>query len=218
MLIPLGDDNSLRRSKPAVTYALIAINIIIYIFERAGYIDPLSKYGVVPSEYFSNNLPYQNFIWTLFLHGSLSHLGFNMLFLYIFGDNVEDNLGKIRYIFFYLLTGTCGTLLHIYLNPESQATLIGASGAISGVMGAYVFLLPNNQIKVFAVGCLFTVRAWIALSIWISMQFYFGFSHMEGATGSGVAHLSHIGGFVSGVLLVVLTRRKSGVKKIEESS
>lgn len=209
MLFPLGDDNSSLRSKPVVTYVLIGANVFIFFLELFGMFDPLRDYGIVPADYFWHTLPYQNFIWTLFLHGGWTHLIFNMLFLYVFGDNVEDNFGTWRFIVFYFIAGICGSVAHIYFNRTSQAPLIGASGAISGVLGAYLLLFPKNQIKVFVVGFLFTVRAWIALGFWIGLQFFLGVSEFaqSAGTGEGIAHIAHIGGFLSGVLLVIFFRR-----------
>jgi membrane associated rhomboid family serine protease len=217
MLFPLGDDNSSLRSKPIITYGLIGLNAVIFLSEIFGAFDPIRNYGIVPADFFLHTLPYQNFFWTLFLHGGWSHLVFNMLFLYVFGDNVEDNFGKVKFIIFYFIAGICGSLAHVYFNQTSQAPLIGASGAISGILGAYIFLFPNNQIKVFVVGFLFTVRAWIALGIWIALQFFLGVSEyaQNAGAGEGVAHIAHIGGFISGVALVILFRRKkSGEVKV----
>src|SRR5947209_998115 len=116
MLFPIGDESSQPRSKPVITYALIGANVVIFILEFAGVFDPIVNYGVVPADFFSRTLPFQNFFWTLFLHSGWSHIGFNMLFLFVFGNSVEDNFGRIKFLIFYLLAGIGASLAHIYVN------------------------------------------------------------------------------------------------------
>jgi membrane associated rhomboid family serine protease len=212
MLFPIGDDNSKRRSKPVVTYGLIAANIVIFLLELAGVFDPIESYGVIPTSFANGTLPLQNFLWAIFLHAGWTHIGFNMLFLYIFGDNVEDNLGRVKFLIFYLLCGVGGGLAHAILYPDSFEPMIGASGAIMGVMGAYLFLYPKNKIKVFAYGCLFTVRAWLMVGAYMAVEFFSGFSDLEsyraGQGNDDVAHFAHIGGFLTGIIVVLFLRRR----------
>jgi membrane associated rhomboid family serine protease len=212
MLFPIGDDNSKRRSKPVVTYGLIASNIFIFLLELIGIFDPIESYGVVPAYFANGTLPLQNFLWSIFLHAGWAHIGFNMLFLYIFGDNVEDNLGRVKFLLFYILCGVAGGLAHAILYPDSFMPMIGASGAIMGVMAGYLLLYPSNRVKIFAYGCLFTVRAWIMVGAYIAIEVFSGFSDLESyRAGQGtddVAHFAHIGGFLTGIVVVLFLRRR----------
>jgi membrane associated rhomboid family serine protease len=221
MLFPIGDDNSKRKQKPAITLWLIGANVIIFLLEWTGVIYPIEKYALIPSELASGEMPIQNIFWSMFLHGGWMHLGFNMLYLYIFGDNVEDNLGRSKFLLFYLLCGAGAGLSHGLLYPDSHIPMIGASGAIMGVLGGYIFLYPKNQIKMFAYGCLFSIRAWIAVGLYMFLEFFSGLSEYRayqtgGDSGDDVAHIAHIGGFLTGVLVVVIFRRRGSGYSDEE--
>lgn len=226
-MIPLRD--TIRsRTFPIMTISLILINLLIYVYEISlGTALPkfLQQYGVVPANYFVqghlkpvlvlfNILP---LISAMFLHGGWVHVIGNMWFLWIFGDNVEDRIGHTRFLFFYILCGILATAGHIFINPASQLPLVGASGAIAGVMGAYFILFPRSRIltAVFLL-IIFTVveiRAVYFLAIWILFQLLSGAAEIGTASQTGgVAWWAHLGGFISGAVLVFLFR-KSGPRK-----
>jgi len=219
MFIPLYDSNSLRHIKMQyVTIALIAINVIVFLINSGqsdqaamatvlglGYIPAVAfdyqelpiGYGLVPE-----NLTY---ITYAFLHGDIFHLGGNMLFLWVFGDNVEDALGHIKYLIFYLLCAVAGAALHGFVDPESTTPLIGASGAIAGIVSAYLMLHPRVKVWVLAFGRIpLRVPAWIVLVLWIGFQFLMFFGGGE----DQVSWSAHIGGIVAGALLVMVLKRR----------
>lgn len=213
MLFPIGDDNSRRRFRPVVTLWLIGANIVVFLLQLVNIIHPVEAFAIVPSELASGVMPMQNILWYMFLHGGWLHLGFNMLYLYVFGDNVEDNMGKSKFLLFYLFCGIGAGLSHALLFPNSTAPMIGASGAIMGVLAGYIFLFPKNQINVFAIGCLFSLRAWIVIGLYMCIEVFSGVSEYSAySTGAGgednVAHIAHIGGFLTGILVVVFLRRR----------
>jgi len=165
-----------------------------------------------PGEWFSNGFPgpIGTLFTSMFAHGGILHLGGNMLFLYIFGDNVEDSLGHVRFILFYLLCGLAGAAVHIGLGPGSPIPMIGASGAISGIMGAYILLYPRARVLTLVFFFFFTVieiPAYWFLAIWFVFQF-FGGMQASGAGGGGVAFWAHVGGFLAGMWLIRLWTRR----------
>jgi len=203
MLLPLGDDNTERVSFPIVTLGLIAANVLVFLLElQQG--DPfVLKYSVVPSEFFSGEQPVTNLVTSMFLHGGWAHLFGNMLYLYIFGDNVEDNLGKGKFLIFYFLCGIAAMLGQAFAAPDSSIPSLGASGAIAGVLAAYLILFPHNRIRVLLFfPFIVTMSAWFVLGLWIAMQLLSGytsqFRHASAAHG-GVAYMAHIGGVFSRV-------------------
>ncbi|MCX5974655.1 MAG: rhomboid family intramembrane serine protease [Coprothermobacterota bacterium] len=206
MVIPLWDLNR-RRTFPVVTVTLIAVNLAFFLYQlnlgldtQAG-IDFVNLYGTIPSLILSEeNL--NALISSMFLHGGWMHLLGNMFFLWVFGDNIEDFLGPVRYILFYLLTGVAASLSYILFSGSyPYMPMLGASGAISGVMGAYIYLFPSAPIiTLIPLGCfanLIPLPAWLYLIIWFGSQFLI-------ASSTGVAVQAHIGGFLAGILLVVL--------------
>ncbi|MFW6109938.1 MAG: rhomboid family intramembrane serine protease [Patescibacteria group bacterium] len=207
-MIPLGDDN-LARITPVVTYLLIGLNTLVFgyilysqIFLPAGSL--LTTYALVPRR-ISSGQGYYSFFTSLFLHADLAHLIGNMLFLHIFGDNVEDALGHIKFALFYLLCGLGGSLLQFFISSTSSVPVVGASGAIAGVMGAYLVLYPQARVRVLIPGFFFyrqvMLPAQFMLFYWILIQVLFGLSSL-GINGGGVAYFSHIGGFLTGWFLV----------------
>lgn len=232
-MIPLGDDDSDRKLKPIVTYILIAINILVFIFlQRMGNnLEFTYAYSTVPAEILtghdiaSNGLQptpipvYGTLLTSMFMHGSWAHLGGNMLFLWIFGDNIEDRQGHGRYLIFYLLCGIIASLSHVFISGSSSLIpSLGASGAISGVLGGYMFLFPSRKVRVFIVRNIVAVPAFVVLGIWIVFQVISGMGMLGGnQEGGGVAYAAHVGGFVAGLLLVKLFDRgaaKNTVSKI----
>jgi membrane associated rhomboid family serine protease len=235
MLFPYGDDNSDRHSTPIVTYALIVANILVFILLQKFGANDLFTYGysTVPAEILTgkdiisdggitidkltgieNHLPplyatkihvYLTTITSMFMHGGIGHLLGNMLYLYICGDNIENRIGKVRFIVFYLLTGIIASLSHVFSVYFSHASTLvpclGASGAISAVMGAYLFLYPQNKIKAIFLYMPVQVPAFIALGLWIIFQIVNGLG-IIGGKGDSVAYAAHIGGFIAGFLLI----------------
>jgi membrane associated rhomboid family serine protease len=207
VLFPLRDHNP-RTRFPAVTLVLIAANVISFLFElqlgpRASR-DLVLAAGAIPYEIVNwidipprDLLPLPGSIFTsMFLHGGWMHLIGNMWFLWLFGDNVEERLGAIRYVIFYFVVGTVGALAQAFSLPDSQAPMIGASGAIAGILGGYVMLFPRAKVVTFvAIPLLWHIRdvpAWIFLGIWFLGQFLIG-------NNSGVAWMAHVGGFLAGL-------------------
>ena len=224
---PFADENP-TTTKPIVSWSLILICSIIflnYIFEQEYLKEQIFlSFGMIPAILFGHSelstslkvVPaFISIITSMFLHGSWMHLIGNMTYLYIFGDNIEDNLGKIKFIIFYLLTGVFAALSQSLLDPNSTTPMIGASGAISGVLGAYLVLFPKAKIKVFfwfiIIFKIFKIRAFIVLGGWILIQF-FSFSGDDLNSG-GVAYAAHIGGFISGVVLINFMKNKNRIKR-----
>ncbi len=214
-MIPISDDNRGRRTTPVVTFALIAINIVIFLYEVLLSERELGRFivewGAVPL-LVTEEGRWFTLLTCTFLHGGWLHLGGNMLFLWVFGDNVEDVMGHVSYLIFYLLTGVVASATQVFLDTASEIPLVGASGAISGVLGAYIVLFPHGKImSLLFIGFLFTtfmLPAWVMIGYWIVLQFIQGFLALSVTTmeTGGVAFFAHIGGFVAGLALVWLFR------------
>ncbi|MFQ5449154.1 MAG: rhomboid family intramembrane serine protease [Nitrospinaceae bacterium] len=213
-MIPLSDENP-TRSFPLITLLIIGANIFIYFygFSLAVPADLLfTSYGLVP--YLLVHSPiytYPTIYSSMFLHSGFWHLAGNMLYLWIFGNNIEDVLGKFRFTLFYLICGTIAAFGHIATDMESQIPMVGASGAISGVLGAYLVLFPFARVKTLVfLGFFITIiriPALVLLGIWILIQIASGVASSAG--GAGVAWFAHIGGFAAGMLLILPFRRLS---------
>jgi membrane associated rhomboid family serine protease len=171
----------------------------------------IQAWGVVPHEFSAGRdlaptipLPFWSTLLTsMFLHGGWAHLGGNMLYLWIFGDNLEKRMGNVRFLVFYLVCGVAAGLAHILTNARSDMPTVGASGAISGVLGGYLVLFPRNRVRVLARGGIAYVPAWVMLGLWIVIQFMSGaMAISQTANGGGVAYMAHVGGFVAGLVLV----------------
>lgn len=230
-MIPIGDNDSDRIRTPFVNYILIAINIIVFIFfQNMGTNDAfLMSFATVPQEILSGEdvlingmgvTPgpvYLTLLTSMFMHGSLAHIGGNLLYLWVFGDNLENRMGHLKYLVFYLLTGLLASLSHVFASQFFGKDLLipslGASGAISGVLGGYLILFPKNQVRVFVIGTILRVPAFITLGLWIGLQLLSGWGSI-GAEGGGVAYAAHIGGFIAGMILVKLFASK--VETVEE--
>ncbi len=240
MVFPLYDDNSDRTTTPIVNYILIAINILVFVFlQQLGTNDKFTyAFSTVPQEIITGRdvrtpdrvveepvtgqqllIPglqptpfsvYLTLIFSMFMHGGIAHIAGNMLFLWIFGDNVEDRMGHLRYLIFYLLTGVLASLAHVFITAMiavDQSSLLvpslGASGAISGVLGAYLVLHPKRRVTVILFRFLTDVPAYVAVGIWFAFQLISGLGVLGGGSQQGgVAYAAHIGGFVAGVVLV----------------
>ncbi|MCD6248710.1 MAG: rhomboid family intramembrane serine protease [candidate division Zixibacteria bacterium] len=222
MFIPIRDDQPTIRT-PHVTIALILLNTVIFLISQTlgakGYASILTQYGYIPelfldfgAHYIAPSWIYGTPITSMFLHGGWMHLIGNMLFLWIFGNNIEDYFGPIRFLLFYLVSGLAAIALYTVFNPDSTVPLVGASGAIAGVMGAYFVLHPRARITVLIIYFLIMVRefpAKVVLGIWFGFQVLM--SLFGGSGGGGVAFLAHVGGFILGwALLKLLIRIKGG--------
>ncbi|MEK9723790.1 MAG: rhomboid family intramembrane serine protease [Rhodospirillaceae bacterium] len=220
-ILPLGDDAPLKYIRfPAVNYAMIGACVAVFLYQitlpgRAGQIFVFA-YGAIPSVVFGlNELPAEvaqlpawgTLISSMFLHGGFMHIVGNMLFLWVLGDNVEDCLGHGRYVAFYLICGILAALAHALTDPASQTPMIGASGAISGVIGAYLVLHPRAPIRTLVWYFIVWLPAWVVLGFWIGFQFLSA-SMDTGGAGGGVAWYAHIGGFIAGAILILFMRRK----------
>lgn len=219
MFIPLHDANSLRYIKAQyVTFALIAINVLAFLFTvlqpESAIQATVMGLGYIPSVVFdSAELPPGSvivpedltYVTYSFLHGDIFHLGGNMLFLWVFGDNVEDALGHIKFLIFYLLCAIAGAAFHGLVMPESQAPLIGASGAIAGIVAAYLMLHPSVKVWVLAFARIpLRIPAWIVLALWIALQLVMFLAGGE----EQISFAAHVGGILAGALLVLIMRRR----------
>ncbi|HVG22926.1 MAG TPA: rhomboid family intramembrane serine protease [Thermoanaerobaculia bacterium] len=215
-MIPLRDNNP-RRTVPVVTYALVALNVVAFIWELSlgRHLDrALVDIAFIPARYWlPGNWPFDlmTIVLSMFLHGGLMHIGSNMLYLWIFGDNVEDRLGHFRYLLFYLLCGFLATFAHAVFSPASRIPAIGASGAIAGVLGAYLILYPHARVvTLLPIFFFITVRelpAIFILGFWFVLQLFSGVGSLgvrDAQDVGGVAYFAHIGGFVAGMLLIAL--------------
>lgn len=207
-MLPLGDDNSLRRNLPYVNYILIAINIFVFFLEVAGGEEFILRWAFVPSRFLANpNQEMVTLFSAMFMHGGLMHLGGNMLYLWIFGDNVEDHFGKFKFILFYLLSGIAATFAQLYFTPTSTLPNVGASGAIAGVLGAYIIIFPHSKVRVMLGQVITAMPAYLVIGFWFVLQFAGGLSTSYEADVGGVAYMAHVGGFIAGVLLALILKR-----------
>jgi membrane associated rhomboid family serine protease len=202
-MLPIGDDDSARRTVPVVTYALIAINVLFFLVEMAGGETFIERWSVIPSQLLANPLAEFITIFTaMFMHANWLHLGGNMLYLWIFGDNVEDRMGHVKFLLFYLLCGIAATYAQALINPGSDVPNLGASGAIAGVLGAYLLMFPRGSVRVMMGRGIIPMPALVVIGFWFLLQLFssFGAASSEG----GVAYMAHVGGFVAGMVLALL--------------
>ncbi len=226
-MFPIGDDNTDRIITPYVNYIFMAINILVFVFlQGLGGNDAFSyAFSLVPKEvssgvditgiqtirdalgntgqvqHYATPLPvYFNFLSSMFMHGDIMHIFGNMLFLWIFGDNIENLLGHVRYAIFYIVCGFAAALAQFVMDTDSIIPMLGASGAISGVLGGYLLLFPTRRVRALLFNIYTTVPAYVALGIWIAYQIITGYLTPAG-TG-GVAYAAHIGGFIAGLALI----------------
>ena len=238
MFIPLGDDNSDRRIRPVVNYTLIAINLLVFFFlqglgqnyqftyafstvpqeilsgqdivtEDRIVADPASGTRVrVPGLQRTPLSVYLTLIFSMFMHGGLMHLLGNMLYLHIFGDNIENLLGHLRYAVFYLCCGILASLAHVFSSAALGANLLipslGASGAISGVLGGYFLFFPKRRVRVLFFRSVIQLPALIAIGVWFLFKIISSLGMFSGGSGGGVAYGAHIGGFIAGMLVIKL--------------
>jgi len=229
-MFPIGDDNSDRTIQPIVNYAIIGLNVLVFVLlQQLGTNEAFDyAFSLVPKEIttgvdlvgpqivvdpsggeaarimlYDTPLPvYFNFLTSMFMHGGFMHLFGNMMFLLIFGDNLENLIGHVKYAVFYLVCGFAAAAAQIFMDPNSVIPMLGASGAISGVLGGYVVLFPTRKVRAIIFNFLTTIPAIGAIGIWIAYQAILGWFTPAG-TG-GVAYAAHIGGFVAGAALIKL--------------
>ena len=210
-MLPIGDDNSSRRTIPLVTYALIALNILFFLVELVGGDEFIMKWAFVPSRFLANPIgDFPTLFTAMFMHAGLVHLGGNMLYLWIFGDNVEDRFGHVKFTIFYLLCGLAATFAQLVFSINSDVPNLGASGAIAGVLGAYILLFPKGSVKVLQGQRVIPVPALIVIGFWIVLQLFSGIGSIVSTEQTGgVAYMAHIGGFIAGFALTFLLRGSS---------
>ncbi|MFP3895989.1 MAG: rhomboid family intramembrane serine protease [Anaerolineales bacterium] len=220
------DDSDVREAGPgALTIFLVVVNIIVFLAEvlafRSGLRELFHQYGVVPAQILQGRQLYTLFT-SMFLHGGWFHLFSNMLILWIFGDNVEAVLGKIPYLLFYIAGGLAASMTHVLLNADSSVPSLGASGAIGAIMGAYIVMFPESQVKVLMIFGFFwfiqRMTAVLFLGIWFVMQFFSGIASLgiETAETGGIAVWAHVGGFLFGLLIGFLFRGRAEELTLEQ--
>ena len=227
-MIPLKDDNP-TAGRPIVTYFLIGICVLVFLIQlgsqsyKTGQL--FYSYGLIPSVLMGHNqLPidlymvpaYVTIFSSMFMHGGFMHLIGNMLYMWIFADNIEDNLGPAKFIIFYLLSGVGAAMAQVFMDVHSQVPMVGASGAIGGVLGAYLINYPNATVLVLIPFGFFSqlikIRALYVLGFWFVLQFIN--SSMISSQGGGVAYAAHIGGFVSGMILILFFNKTTKKTKV----
>jgi len=230
MLFPISDDDRTLTRPAYVTYALLVLNVVLF-WVQMNNPDFTSGWSAVPLEITTGQdlvesvfvqmgnesveipqTPGPFPIWltlfsSMFMHGGVGHIGGNMLYLWIFGDNVEHRFGSVKFLFFYLFAGVMASFAQIYLNPDGILPTLGASGAIAGIMGAYMVLFPYNRVNAVFLFSVISVPAIVVLGMWIVTQFISGYGTFSGSqvTG-GVAYAAHVGGFVAGVIAGLIAR------------
>jgi membrane associated rhomboid family serine protease len=208
-MFPIGDDDSTRRSWPIVTVVLIAINVAVFLLELQLGDAFIQKWAFVPSRFAADPASQWPTLFTaMFMHGGWLHLGGNMLYLWIFGDNVEDRFGPVRYLIFYFVAGLAATFAQYAVTPGSSIPNVGASGAIAGVLGAYLLMFPKARVDVLLGRQVVAMPAFLVLGFWIVLQLMSGVGSIatttETADTGGVAYMAHVGGFFAGLAMAVL--------------
>jgi membrane associated rhomboid family serine protease len=207
-MFPIGDDDSSRRTAPIVTYALIALNLLFFFVELSGGEAFIQQWSVVPRRLLANPAGDVLTIFTsMFMHAGWLHLGGNMLYLWIFGDNDEDSFGHLKFLVFYLICGIAATFAQLAFSASSNLPNLGASGAIAGVLGAYILLFPRGQVRVLMGRGVIPMPALVVIGMWIVLQFVSGIGSITNtAETGGVAYMAHIGGFLAGLVLTFVLR------------
>jgi len=232
MVMPLRDDDTDRQTVPVVIYALIAVNVLVWLIEMSAGESFINGYSTVPAEitqgrdlvgmqtiqvdgqsvaiqlYPGPTPIYLTLLTSMFMHASWAHILGNMLYLWIFGDNIEDRIGHAKFLIFYLVCGLAASVAHIMFATDSVIPSLGASGAIAGVLGAYLVLFPKRSVKVLAARQVVNMPAFMVLGMWILLQVFAQISVVGGA-GGGVAYMAHIGGFLAGLALIFLFGKRT---------
>jgi membrane associated rhomboid family serine protease len=213
MVFPVGDDNSQRRTIPIVTWALILINFGIFMLELQQGNAFIREYAFIPRQFGADPAGEANTVFSaMFMHGGWLHLLGNMLYLWIFGDNVEDNFGSLKFLLFYLICGVVATFAQFAVMPTSNIPNLGASGAIAGVLAAYLVLRPHGRVTVLTQAGPMHLPALLVIGFWIVLQLFSGIGSFTTTTQTaetgGVAYMAHIGGFFAGLVLALFFRAR----------
>jgi membrane associated rhomboid family serine protease len=206
-MLPIGDDNSGRRITPIVTYVLIAINVLVFFLELNNGEEFIQRWAFVPARFLADPAgDFATLFTSMFMHAGWAHLLGNMLYLWIFGDNVEDRLGHGLYFVFYILCGLAATFAQLAISLGSEVANVGASGAIAGVLGAYLVMFPRGRVNVLLGRFVTPMSALIVIGFWILIQIFSQISVFTAGSQDqgGIAYMAHIGGFVAGVVLAFL--------------
>jgi membrane associated rhomboid family serine protease len=220
MVMPIGDDDSDRRSFPVVTIMLIVLNVLVFFLQLAQGADLerfVMKWSVIPLEYSQHTdlapgipVPFWSTLFSsMFMHGGWMHLFGNMLYLWIFGDNVEDAMGRVKFLIFYLICGVAAAFAQILVDSHSEIPSLGASGAISGVLAAYLVLFPQRRVRVLLLRSITYMPAIAVIGLWFLLQLFSGIGQVaQTEQTGGVAYAAHVGGFVAGLVLVWVFRSR----------
>ncbi|MEM8585814.1 MAG: rhomboid family intramembrane serine protease [Bacteroidota bacterium] len=212
MFLPIGDDQVRGGYSPHLAYGLIVVNVIIFIYQST-LTSPeinsfLTTYGAIPIE-ITNGQDHFTLLTSMFLHGGLMHLVGNMLLLWIFADNVEASVGSVVFLVVYLVSGLAAHAGQILINPESTVPMVGASGALAGIMGAYLIMFPRSKVRGYLFVFRVAVPAFLFLFFWIAQQSYMGYTQLQSGPNNagGVAWWAHVGGFLFGVIAGLVIRQ-----------
>jgi membrane associated rhomboid family serine protease len=216
-MIPIGDDNSTRRTVPLVTYMLILVNLAVFWMEQVRGDQFIYVWSFTPSLFLSNPGVYWVTIFTsMFLHGGWMHIIGNMLFLWIFGDNVEDRMGHLNFLIFYLLCGLAATMAQLFTTSSSNLSVpnLGASGAIAGVLASYLVMFPRQRVRVLMGVWVIPMSAFLVIGLWFGLQVLY----VMGNAADGVAYMAHVGGFIAGFVLTFFFRKREGPPQLPYNS
>ncbi len=215
-MFPIGDDNSSRRTVPLVTYVLIVLNVLFFFVELNGGDAFIMQWAFVPSRFVANPVgDFLTLFTSMFMHAGWVHLGGNMLYLWIFGDNVEDRFGHVKFIIFYLISGLAATFAQLAFSLDSNVPNLGASGAIAGVLGAYLVMFPQGRVHELMGRGIIPVPALMVIGLWFVLQLFSGIGSIGGTTDTGgVAYMAHIGGFIAGFVLTFLFRDNTTSRRL----
>ncbi|HSE53247.1 MAG TPA: rhomboid family intramembrane serine protease [Gemmatimonadales bacterium] len=208
-MLPIGDDNTGRRITPVVTYILIALNVVFFLVEMSGGEAFIQRWAFVPRRFLADPAgDFATLFTAMFMHAGWLHLLGNMLYLWIFGDNVEDRFGHAKFVIFYLVCGIAATFAQLAFSADSAVPNLGASGAVAGVLGAYLLLYPRGQVRVMMGRGVVPAPALVVIGLWFALQLFSGIGSVASNVdeGGGVAYMAHVGGFVMGFLLTFVLR------------
>ncbi len=208
-MFPIGDDDSARRSVPIINYLIIIANVIVFLLELNRGDAFIQEWAFYPRQFIHNPVhEFPTIFSSMFMHGGWMHIIGNMIYLWTFGDNVEDQFGHIPYLLFYLVCGVAAMAAQTAFMPNSNIPNVGASGAIAGVLGAYILMFPQGRISILTNAGIIQMPALVAIGFWIVLQFFSVIgSFADTAQTGGVAYMAHIGGFIAGLVLTLLFGR-----------
>jgi len=213
-MLPIGDDNTGRRITPIVTYILIALNVVFFLVEMNGGEAFIQRWAFVPRRFLADPAgDFATLFTAMFMHAGWLHLLGNMLYLWIFGDNVEDRFGHAKFVIFYLVCGIAATFAQLAFSADSAVPNLGASGAVAGVLGAYLLLYPRGRVHVMMGRGVVPAPALMVIGLWFVLQLFSGIGSVASNVdeGGGVAYMAHVGGFVMGFLLTFVLRGKRAI-------